>query len=104
MLFYPDVALMLTFSSLLYVEYYWVLTTYSTLLKENYGYNEIQIGLCYLPNGIGAMVTSFCLGKFLNWDYVRSKKKLGFNPKDKVSLEGFPIEKVRLRIMPYIAG
>jgi hypothetical protein len=41
-------AAMLTFTSLLYVEYYWVLTTYSTLLKRNYGYNDIQIGLCYL--------------------------------------------------------
>jgi hypothetical protein len=48
MLLYPDVALMLTFSSLVYVEYYWVLTTYSTLLSSNYGYNDIQIGLCYL--------------------------------------------------------
>lgn len=48
MLLYPDIAAMLTFSSLLYIEYYWVLTTYSTLLKSNYGYNDIQIGLCYL--------------------------------------------------------
>ena len=48
MLLYPDIAFMLTFSSLLYVEYYWVLTTYSTLLKQNYDYNDIQIGLCYL--------------------------------------------------------
>lgn len=45
---YPLPAAMLTFTSLLYVEYYWVLTTYSTLLKRNYGYNDIQIGLCYL--------------------------------------------------------
>lgn len=45
---YPLSAAMLTFTSLLYVEYYWVLTTYSTLLKRNYGYNDIQIGLCYL--------------------------------------------------------
>jgi hypothetical protein len=48
MLFYPDVILMLLYSSLIYAEYYCVLTVYSQLLKKNYGYNDIQIGLCYL--------------------------------------------------------
>ena len=54
------------------------------------------------PNGIGAMATSFALGKFLNWDYGRAKAKAGFDPKDKISLDGFPIEEVRLRIFPWI--
>jgi hypothetical protein len=54
------------------------------------------------PNGIGAMVASFALGKFLNWDYLRSKAKAGYDPKDKVALEGFPIERVRLRAFPWI--
>lgn len=48
MLFFPDVILMLLYSSLIYAEYYCVLTVYSQLLKKNYGYNDIQIGLCYL--------------------------------------------------------
>jgi hypothetical protein len=56
------------------------------------------------PNGIGAMMTSFVLGKFLNWDYTRSKAKAGYNPKDKVSLDGFPIEATRLRAFPWIVG
>lgn len=48
MLFFPDVLMMLVFGSSIYVIFYWVLTTYSTLLSEIYGYNDIQIGLCYL--------------------------------------------------------
>jgi hypothetical protein len=48
------------------------------------------------------MATSFALGRFLNWDYGRAKAKAGYDPKDKISLDGFPIEKVRLRIFPWI--
>lgn len=58
--------------------------------------------VAHSPNGIGAMATSFALGRFLNWDYARAKAKAGFDPKDKISLDGFPIEKVRLRIFPWI--
>ncbi|KAJ9109769.1 hypothetical protein QFC19_001999 [Naganishia cerealis] len=104
MLLFPDVILMLLYSSLIYAQYYCVLTVYSQLLKKNYGYNDIQIGLCYLSNGVGAMAMAFGIGRFLDWDFKRAKKALGFNPNGAISLDGFPIEKTRLRVFPYVVG
>ena len=48
MLFYPEVALVLTFASVCFGAIYAVLTSYSTLLEENYGFSELKTGLCYL--------------------------------------------------------
>jgi hypothetical protein len=48
MLFYPDVFLLLFVASLVYAEFYAVLTIYSTLLRSEYHYDEIVIGLSYL--------------------------------------------------------
>lgn len=48
MLFYPDIACMLLFTSMIYSIFYMVLTTYSTYLTDYYGYDDLQVGLLYL--------------------------------------------------------
>lgn len=58
----------------------------------------------YRSNGIGAMTMAFGIGRFLDWDFKRAKKSLGFNPNEAMSLEGFPIEKTRLRVFPYVVA
>lgn len=48
------------------------------------------------------MLMAFGIGRFLDWDFKRAKKALGFNPTEAISLDGFPIEKTRLRAFPYV--
>jgi hypothetical protein len=48
------------------------------------------------------MAMAFGIGRFLDWDFKRAKTALGFNPTEAISLDGFPIEKTRLRAFPYV--
>lgn len=46
-------------------------------LPERYNYNEVQVGLCYLPIGIGSLVSRWTVGKLIDWNLNREAKKQG---------------------------
>jgi MFS family permease len=78
-----------------------VVSAIPTLYKETYGLNELQIGLCYLSNGIGSLVASLTMGHIVDWNFRRHAKKLGItiNKRGKQDLRNFPIERVRLQVV-----
>lgn len=49
------------------------MTTLSVVLKNDYKYTDIQVGLAYLAGGVGAMASSLISGHILNWNYRRRK-------------------------------
>lgn len=79
---------------------YAVLSTYATILEDQYGFNSIEAGLCFLPMGMGSLLTAIFGGRLLDWDYRRTKKRLGFVQKHPRDIEGFPIERTRLHFLP----
>lgn len=46
-----------------------------TALTEQYHYSTIKVGLCYLPQGLAALVGLISCGRLLNWDYARQMKR-----------------------------
>ena len=63
-----------------------------------YGFNQIQIALCYLPLGCGSMLAGFVRGKMIDARYKHHAKRLGM-PMEynrRVDLSNFPIERARL--------
>jgi MFS family permease len=74
-------------------------------MRKQYKFNDLQVGLCYIPFAIGSVVGSIVVGKSLNWNYARVAKKIGVSVDRKVGedLRKFPIEKARLDLMwPWI--
>ena len=65
-----------------------------------YGFNEIQIALCYLPLGAGSMLAAFIRGRVIDSRFkvhaVRLGYPLEFNRR--MDLSDFPIERARLEI------
>ncbi len=65
-----------------------------------YGFNQIQIALCYLPLGCGSLLAAFVRGKIIDSRYKVHAKRLGmpmeFNRR--VDLSNFPIERARLEV------
>ncbi|KAI9689750.1 MAG: hypothetical protein M1822_009632 [Bathelium mastoideum] len=65
-----------------------------------YGFNQIQIALCYLPLGCGCLLAAFVRGKIIDSRYKVHAKRLGmpleFNRR--VDLSNFPIERARLEV------
>lgn len=96
-----DVALVLIYNSLIYTAFYDVIASMPVMFKKTYGFNDLEIGLCYLPFGLGCAVTSFLNGKLLDRNYKRIAKRIGFaiDRKHGDDLRHFPIEEARIGIM-----
>lgn len=73
----PETVLIFVFSSIVYLEMYSILAVYSTILKDKYGLDEIKIGLCYLPCGIGTIVSAITNGRLIDWMYRREERRVG---------------------------
>ncbi|KAL2041487.1 hypothetical protein N7G274_005869 [Stereocaulon virgatum] len=65
-----------------------------------YGFNELQLGLVYIPFGSGSLISAFTTGKLVDWNYRKHAKRNGF-PQTKnryQDLANFPIERARLEV------
>ncbi|CZS89277.1 related to dityrosine transporter [Rhynchosporium agropyri] len=96
-----DMAVVLIYNSLIYTAFYDVVASIPQLFSEIYGYNDLQIGLCYIPFGCGCAFASIINGKLLDGNYKRVARKIGFtiDRKHGDDLRHFPIERARLEII-----
>lgn len=96
-----DVALILIFNSFIYTAFYMVVASIPSLFLEIYGYNDLQIGLCYIPFGAGCALASFINGKMLDRNYKRVARQVGFtiDKRHGDDLRHFPIERARIEII-----
>ncbi|KAG8855703.1 hypothetical protein FRB96_006747 [Tulasnella sp. 330] len=101
-LFTPEITLIFIFVSFMYLEFYCVLTVYSTALTNTYHLTELQIGLCYLPSGLGSVVSSIINGRQIDYYYRKEEQRVGGDYRKKG--DEFRIELTRLRcIFPFLA-
>lgn len=96
-----DIALISLYGCFLYGALYAYLTSTPVIFAKQYGLDDLQVGLCYLPMGIGASIAGLVNGKTLDWNWRRVAKKSG-HPTDRRKdhdLRTFPIERARLQIV-----
>lgn len=98
--FQKDTSIVLFCNAILFAGFYDVSATIPSIYHELYGLDDLQIGLCYIPFGLGATIASILNGKFLDYNYRRIAKQLGFPlvKNRQTDLRNFPIEKARLQI------
>ena len=97
------------YAGTLFAGLFMVLSSLPSQFGEKYHFNTLQIGLCYIPTGLGSMTASFVVGKLLNWNFHRHAKACGMEiTKGKQQdLTNFPIEAARLQVVSplvYIAA
>ena len=95
-----DGGVALGYASLMFAGYFAILTTLSAQLSDRFGYDSITIGLCYLPIGVGNIVSRWINGFLLDANFKRTARKLGV-PVDKnrqQSLDDLPIHRIRLQV------
>ncbi|KLT46062.1 MFS general substrate transporter [Cutaneotrichosporon oleaginosum] len=97
----PDLLLMLLWGSVYYSLYYSVLTMFSTLLKEYYGFGEVMIGVCYISQGAGIAISSVWTGSIMDRLYLAEKARVGGDYRD---CPEFRLERTRLMILPVHAA
>lgn len=95
-----DLALLLFYNTMIYLVFILIAATLSTEFADIYHLTDLQIGLCYLPYGIGCCVAALSQGYILDTNYRRIARNIGFtiDYKRGDDLREFPIEKAR--IMP----
>ncbi len=86
--------------------YYSMLTLLPSQFGSVYGFNQVQIALCYLPIGCGSLLASFTRGRFIDARYKYHAQRLGM-PLDynrQMDLSHFPIERARIEVaLPTLA-
>jgi MFS family permease len=73
----------------------------SVAFASNYGFNQIKIGLIFIPIGAGSILSALTIGKLADWNYRRWAKKLGIPvvKNHRQDLTNFPIERARLEVV-----
>ena len=100
-----DVGMVLFYNSIIYTAFYDITSSLPSLFKEIYGFNDLQIGLVFIPFGVGCMVAAVGSGKLMDFNYKRVAKAAGIavDKKRGESMRHFPIEKARIQvILPFL--
>ncbi|CCX34920.1 Similar to Probable transporter AQR1; acc. no. P53943 [Pyronema omphalodes CBS 100304] len=105
LLFEKDVFITLLFGSIIYAVWSMVTSSTSNLFKKEYHLSDIEIGLVFLPNGLGCVIGSFVTGRLLDLSYRSAANKFrnAQSPPIDVDVEltqqkypDFPLEHARL--------
>ena len=96
-----DVAMILIYNALVYTAYFDVTTSLPILFGEIYGFNDLQIGLSFIPYGAGCVAASLLCGKLIDMNYKRTAKinNITIDRKRGDDLSNFPIETARVQVM-----
>ena len=92
--------LLLLFAGILYAGFYIIMGGLPAQLASIYKYNSIQIGLCYLPIGCGAIAARATVSRAIDWNFRRHSQKLGIDivKGKQQDIENFPVERARLEV------
>ncbi|KAN0087379.1 Major facilitator superfamily domain containing protein [Elaphomyces granulatus] len=92
--------LILFFGGLLYAGFYIIITGLPQQLASTYRFNSVQIGLCYLPIGLGPLLIRPIIGRIMDANFRRHARALGVEIVEnrQQDIDEFPIERVRLEV------
>ncbi|KAI9300120.1 major facilitator superfamily domain-containing protein [Cunninghamella echinulata] len=98
-----DVLVALLYVGFFYMGYYYYLVSTTNLFASLYGLSTLQIGLCYIPQGVASILGSLFSGKLLDYNFKMVSNEYQQNhPSDMIVERGkvpldFPIYYARLR-------
>ncbi|KAH8691476.1 major facilitator superfamily domain-containing protein [Talaromyces proteolyticus] len=109
-LFEKDIFLLLAWGALIYAVWSMVTSSTTTVLKHEFpSLTDVELGLCFLPNGVGCVLGSISTGKLMdrNFRMVAKHYRRQHQIPDDVEIKGdksFPYERARLSPMPYLSA
>ncbi|TGO49070.1 hypothetical protein BCON_0222g00170 [Botryotinia convoluta] len=95
-----EAALLLFYAGIVYAGFYAVISGMPSQFHDIYGYDDLKVGLMYLPISGGCFLAAFTQGKIIDWSYFREARRLGITvvKSRQQDLSHFPIEKARLQV------
>ena len=105
-LFWKDTFVTLWTASTPYAVWYCIQAGISPIFKDDYGFNELQVGLCYLSGAAGVVLGCYSNGQIMDWNYRVTARQIGHQV-DRVygdDLKYLPIEQARSRGYWYVVA
>ncbi|KAI0546592.1 chloramphenicol resistance protein [Xylaria curta] len=98
---HKNMAMILLYNATLFVGFSTVTATLATQFKAIYGYDELTLGLLYLPFGGATTIASIGGGFVADWNFRRIARSMGFKIDHKRGndMAHFPVEKARIQII-----
>lgn len=99
-LFEPLLGLLLGYSAIVFSGFYAIATVMPSEFSRLYGFDDIKVGLMYLPMAGGSIVAAFVVGPSINWNYRRHAKRVGLSltKGSQDDLTNFPVERARIEV------
>ena len=90
----------LFYSGLIFASLAAVAAALPSQLSAQFKFNDLQIGLCFIPVGVGSCSAAAVVGKPVNFNYRRHARLKGIvtDRHNDIDLHGFPIEAARLQV------
>lgn len=105
-IFWKDAAQFSWMHGSFYMVDYSIQTSIPSSYKDIYHFNELEIGLSYLPRGAGIILGGYVNGKMIDRNYEITAKQIGYKIDRDCGddIKHFPIEKARTRGSWYLVG
>jgi MFS family permease len=99
-IFTKEAGFVLGYIGIVFCSFYATTALIPSQFGSIYGFNQIQIALCYLPLGCGSLLAGFVRGRIIDARYKYHAKRLGMplEYNRRVDLTNFPIERARLEV------
>ncbi|KAJ5817398.1 hypothetical protein N7447_009631 [Penicillium robsamsonii] len=87
-------------NGVVFSSYYAVTAGIPALFQKIYDLDDLGIGLCFIPAGLGSLLSATANGVLVDWNYRRARRNAGqpVQKNQKQDIIGFPIEQARLQI------
>lgn len=104
----PDVACTLFFGAVIFTVWSMVTASTTSILVREYQLSTLQVGLCFLPNGLGCAMGSVIAGNQMDRDFRLAEDSYKYEhdlprshqlPKSDMPVD-FPVERARLAQLP----
>lgn len=95
-----DMSLLLLYNSLCFTSFYCVAASVPYLFQKVYRFNELKIGLSFIPMGVGAFIAPMINGYILDRKFRQVAKKAGvvIEKGRTNTMKDFPLEKARVPV------
>ncbi|KAF4628197.1 hypothetical protein G7Y89_g9955 [Cudoniella acicularis] len=92
--------LILFFAGMVYAGFYAVIAGLPSQLRSLYNYDDLKVGLMFLPMAGGSLTAAFTQGRFIDYSFFREARRLNMpiTKSRQQDLSNFPIEKARLQV------
>lgn len=96
----PDAAALLAFNSVNFAAFYDISASLPYLFKQIYGFNELEVGLCFIPFGFGCFMAPLFNGPLLDWRFrvIARRAGIAIDTKSGNKIDDFPIERARVPV------